>query len=314
MFSGSAIQTTEDSITMEISYNDSELADLTDAADAAILFMGQFEYIATMNFTLDETWARLESGRWTLRFNGASADVYIGVNAVTCTVNSYHVSWYGPSPYVRDVNGSILSTQDIELANVRFFEQNNLTLSVHSHYITATLENNIRYITHNVYALRFFEVVNNTLIDGNVIAVYLDVLTGDVVSFSYQWVYINEIPTSGIIDKTQGINRALDYINQNSNESFYRITHTVLMFKNFGSYKSISYSLCWAVYTDHSKYAVIHVNAKNGEIISTVEYGIVSSFIENTRLDVFSFVLPVALSLTLAMLAYSIANHFTRIE
>ena len=31
---------------------------------------------------------------------------------------------------------------------------------------------------------------------------------------------INEIPTSGIIDKTQGINRALDYINQEMHMKF----------------------------------------------------------------------------------------------
>ncbi len=310
MFPGSAIQTTEDSITMEIVYNESELANLTEAADVALLFMEQFEYIASMNFTLDENWGRLESGQWTLRFNGTSADVYVSVNAVTSTVRSYHISWYGPSPYVRDVDSSILSVHDIELATVQFFEQNNFSLSVHSYYITATLENNIRYLTHNVYVLRFFEVVNNTLVDGNVIAVYLDVLTGDVVTFMYQWVYINEIPTSGIIDKAQGINRALDYINQESNERFFRITHTVLLFKNFGSYKSISYTLCWTVYTDSSEFAVVYVNAKNGEIISTDDYAIISAFIDNTRLDLVSLVLPFVLSIPLAILAYSITKHF----
>ncbi len=313
MFPGSAIQTTEDSITMEISYNETDLVNLTDAVSCALLFMEQFEYIASMNFTLDEGWARLESGRWTLRFIGTSADVYVGVNAVTSTVRSYHISWYGPSPYVRSMDSSILNIQDIELATVRFFEQNNLTLSANSHYITATLENNIRYLTHNVYVVRFFEVVNNTLVDGNVIAVYLDVLTGDVVSFSYQWVFINEIPTSGIIDKTQGINHALDHINQESNERFYRITHAALLFKNFGSYKSISYSLSWAIYTDHSKFAVIYVNAKNGEIISTEDNAIISAFIDNTRLDLVSLVLPFVLSIPLAILAYSITKHFARI-
>ena len=55
-------------------------------------------------------------------------------------------------------------------STVRFLEQNNITLSVHSYYIAATLENNIRYLTHNVYVVRFFEVVNNTLVEGNVIA------------------------------------------------------------------------------------------------------------------------------------------------
>jgi hypothetical protein len=310
MFPGTAIQATEDSITMEIVYNETDLVNLTDATESAILFMDQFEYITSLNFTLDEGWTRLESAKWTLRFTSSSADVYVSVNAVTCAVRSYHISWYGPSPYVRDVDSSILGIHDIELATIQFFEQNNLTLSANSQYITATLENNIRYLTHNVYVVRFFEVVNNTLVDGNVVTVYFDVLTGNVVSFSYQWVFIDEIPTSSIIDKTQANSHALDYMNQESNERFFRISYTLLLFKNFGSYNSISYTLCWAVYTDHSEFAVIYVNARNGAIISAEEYAIVSSYFDNTRLDLFPLVLPFVLSISLAILAYSIANHY----
>jgi len=315
MFPGAPIQITEDSITMEIAYTETDLVNLTDATESAILFMNQFEYIASMNFTLDENWCRLvfAPARWTLRFHNTAASVYVSVNAVTCSVFAYSIRWVGPSPYVRNVDSSILSVQDIELATLRFFEQNNFTLSSHSHYITATLEYNTRYLTHNVYAVRFFEVVNNSLVDGNVIVFYLDVLTGNVVSFNYRWIFIDEIPTDGIIHKTLGSEYALDYMNQESNERFNRITHTALLFKNFGSYKSISYSLCWAVYTDNSEFAVIYVNAKNGEIISTEDYGIISAFIDNTRLDLVSIVLPFVLSISLALIAYSTAYHFARI-
>jgi hypothetical protein len=315
MFPGSPIQITEDSITMEIADTEADLVNLTDATESAILFMNQFEYIASINFTLDENWCRLVSApaRWTLRFYNTVASVYVSVNAITCSVIAYSIRWIGPSPYVRNVDSSILSVHGIELATLRFFEENNFTLSSHSHYITATLEYNIRYLTHNVYAVRFFEVVNNSLVDGNVIVFYLDVLTGNVVSFSYRWIYIDEIPTDGIIDKTLGKEYALDYINQESNERFTRITHTALLFKNFGSSKSISYFLCWAVYTDNSEFAVVYVNAKNGEIISTEDHAIISAFIDNTRLDLVSIVFPFVLSISVGLIAYSTVNHFTRI-
>jgi hypothetical protein len=314
MYPGAPVQTTEGSISMEIVYNESDMMNLTDAVSSALLFMDQSEYIKSLNFTLDQGWTRLESARWTLRFNSSSTDVYVAVNAITGAVTSFSIRWYGPSPYVRDVDSSILSIHDIELAAVQFFEENNLTLSSNSHYITATLENDISYLTHNVYVVRFFEVVNNALVDGNVVAIYLDVLTGDVVKFSYQWIFIDEIPTSGIIDKAEGNNNAIAYMNQESDERFYRISYTVLLFKDFGSYKSPSYHLCWAVYTDHSRFAVIYVNAKNGVIISAEEYAIASSYFDNTRLDFVSLVLPFVLSLSGAILAYSIANHYTRIS
>jgi hypothetical protein len=309
MFPGSPVQTTEDSIFMHIVYNESELANLTEAVDSALLFMDQFDYLSSLNFTLDDVWSRLESAEWSLRFYSANADVYIGVNAVTCSIDEYHISWIGPSPYVRNLDSNILSAHDIELATIAFFEQNNLILSPHSYYVPATLENNIRYLTHNVYAIVFFEVVNGTLVSGNVIEVYLDVLTGAVVSFDYQWVYIDEIPTSGAMDKSLANDYASEYINQESAGSNYRVTRTVLMFKNFGSLGTISYTLCWAIYTDNSEYAVVYVNAKSGDIISSEQYVGLSSFLDNTRIDFASVVFPFILSVPLALAAFMIANY-----
>jgi hypothetical protein len=312
MFPGSPIQITEDSISMQVSYNESELANLTEAVESSLLFMNQFEYIASLNFTLDEGWSRLESAKWLLRFCSANADVYIGVNAVTCSVDEYHVAWIGPSPYVRTLNNNILSVHDIELAAVSFFRQNNLTLSMLSYYIPAELEYSIGYLTHNVYAVRFFEVANRTLVVGNVIEVCLDVLTGDVVSFNYHWVFVNEIPTSGVIGKSLANEYAVEYLKHESTDLDYRITRTALLFKNFGSYRAISYTLCWAVYTDNSEYAVVYVNAKSGEIIDSMQYVSLSSFLDNTRVDPASVMLPFMLSIPLGLLAYVLANHMGR--
>lgn len=309
MFPGSPVQTTEDSISMHVTYNESELANLTEAVDSALLFMDQFEYISSLNFTFDEVWSKLGSAQWSLRFHSASADVYVSINAVTCSVDEYHVSWIGPSPYVRSSDSNILSVNDIELATISFFEQNNLTLSARAYYVPAELEYNIRYLTHNVYAVYFFEVVNGTLIDGNVIEVYLDVLTGAVVSFSYQWVFVNEIPTSGVMDKSLANEYALEYINNESTNLDYRITHTVLLFKSFGS---SGFTLCWAVYTDNSEYAIVYVNAKSGDIISSTQYAALSSFLDNVRVDLASIVLPFILSVPLALAAYGITNHLER--
>ena len=156
MFPGSEIYSTDDSVSMEISY--SVTANLTDAVDSAISFMNQFDYIRLLNLTFDENWSRLNlnSLRWSLRFQSSSAEVYVGVNAITGSVVEYHIKWIGPSPYVRTIDSNTLSVEAIEIMALRFFEQNNLTLSTHSYYVPATLEYEIMYLTHYVYALHFF--------------------------------------------------------------------------------------------------------------------------------------------------------------
>lgn len=314
MFPGSEIYSTDDSVSMEISY--SVTANLTDAVDSAISFMNQFDYIRLLNLTFDENWSRLNlnSLRWSLRFQSSSAEVYVGVNAITGSVVEYHIKWIGPSPYVRTIDSNTLSVEAIEIMALRFFEQNNLTLSTHSYYVPATLEYEIMYLTHYVYALHFFEVINDTLIEGNSVSLYLDIQTGTVVSFGYQWTYVNEIPTIGIIEKNLGDAYAIEYINQESSDTDYRITRSVLVFKNFGTSESIVYTLCWAVYTDNSEIAVVYVNAKSGDIISIMEYAAVSPFIDDTRLDLISLILPFTLSIPLGLLAYIIVKHSMKIN
>lgn len=314
MFPGSVIEVSEEFISMRVNFTESELCNHTDASSSALLFMSQFAYLTQLNFTLDEGWTRLESGKWTLRFYSPSADVYVGVNAFTCTVLRFAVRWVGPSPYVREVDSSILSISEVELAAAQFLLQNNISLSIHSQYIPAVLKHDIQYLTHNVFAIRFFESINNTLIEGNVISIILDILTGNVVDFSYQWVYVEGIPTEDIIDNTSGINYALAYIEQESNSGNTRVAYSILLFKDFGSVELMSYSLCRAIYTDNSEFGVVYVNAKSGEIISTLQTGLISEFIENTRLDLLSLIMPVSLTMIFAIAAFAITNHLVKEE
>ena len=270
------------------------------------------DYLSSLNFTLDQGWVRLEAGKWYLRFNSNSADTYFGVNAVTSFVTNYGVHWVGPSPYVRDIDSDILSISDIELAAKQFFVQNNLTLTPTTHYTTATIEYDTRYLTHNVYAIRFFEVMNESLVDGNIVAIYLDIVTGTVVNFKYQWVFVDEVPVDDTINKSAGIDHALNYIAQESNSFNVRISYANRLIKDFKENGSVSYYLCWAVYTDHSEFAVIYVNAKNGEIISTEEYAIISAFVENTRLNLVLLIYPFILSIPIATIAYFITKYLSK--
>ena len=317
MIPGSAVRATPNGVSMDVVYNESELVNLTQAVDAAKVFLAQFDYIPPMNFTPVEPWSRLESGRWILRFNATIMDVFVSVNAVTCAVLSFATDWYdwvSPSPYARSLNSSIMDIPEIEQAALRFFEQNGITLSAHSYYVTASLEYSTRFLTHNVYALRFFEVINNTLVHGNAVSVYLDVLTGEVVHFTYVWVFVNDIPTSGIIDRGLAGRLALDYIVDKHGIGYYRVTHTILEFMRFGSYKSPTYILVWIVYTDDPYYGGLYSNAKTGKIVDVMGGGLgsLSSFVGNSNTDLVAVVLPFVLSVPLAVAAYSTTSWFLR--
>ena len=311
MIPGSAVRATPNGVSMDVVYNESELVNLTQAVDAAKVFLAQFDYIPPMNFTPVEPWSRLESGRWILRFNATIMDVFVSVNAVTCAVLSFATDWYdwvSPSPYARSLNSSIMDIPEIEQAALRFFEQNGITLSAHSYYVTASLEYSTRFLTHNVYALRFFEVINNTLVHGNVVSVYLDVLTGEVVHFTYVWVFVNDIPTSGIIDQGLAGRLALAYVTDKHGTGFYRVTHTVLEFIRFGSYL-----LCWVVYTDDPYYGGLYVNAKTGEIVDVMGvHAFLSPFVGNVNVDLIAIVVPFVLSVPLAIVAYLMTNHLIK--
>ncbi len=313
---GSAVRATADGVTMNVVYDESEMINITQAIDAAKLFLAQFDYIPPMNFTPVEPWSRLESGRWILRFNATIMDVFVSVNAVTCAVLSFATDWYdwvSPSPYARSLNSSIMDIPEIEQVALRFFEQNNLTLSAHAYYATASLEYNLRYLTHNVYALRFFEVINNTIVGGNVVSVCLDVLTGEVVEFSYLWVFVRDIPTAGIIDQGIAGWLAVSYMAEKHGYGNYRIRHTVLEFVRGGSYKSPSYLLCWIVYSDDPYYGGLYVNAKTGEIAGEMG-GIwaMSPFISNPDFEPVAVVLPFVMSVPLAIVAYMMAGRLMK--
>ena len=317
MIPGSAVRTTVDGVTMKVVYDKSEMINITQAIDAAKLFLAQFDYIPPMNFTPVEPWSQLQEGKWNLRFNATVMDVFVSVNAVTRSVTAFATDWYdwlNPSPYVRTLNGSIMDIPEIEQAALHFFEQNGITLSAHSHYVTASPEYSTRFLTHNVYALRFFEVINNTLVHGNAVSVYLDVLTGEVVHFTYVWVFVNDIPTSGIIDRGLAGRLALDYIVDKHGIGYYRVTHTILEFMRFGSYKSPTYILVWIVYTDDPYYGGLYSNAKTGKIVDVMGGGLgsLSSFVGNSNTDLVAVVLPFVLSVPLAVAAYSTTSWFLR--
>jgi hypothetical protein len=142
------------------------------------------------------------------------------------------------------------------------------------------------------------------------ISIHLDPQTGLVVDFSYQWTYIEGIPTEEIVEKAEGENFALSYISQESNLINVQVSYSTLLFKDFGSTDLISYKLCWAIYTDSSEFGVVYVNAKSGEVISTDQYGVISEFIDNTRLNLIFVLIPISLSIISATAAFIAVNYY----
>ncbi len=240
-------------------------------------------------------------------------DLYAAVNAISGSVTSFHVSWVGPSPYVRELDSMTLQVQDVELSALEFLKTNNITLSHNSYYVSPWIEYNIRYLTHYVYSMRFFEVINQTRVDGNIVSIHLDVSTGWVVSFNYQWTFINEIPTHGIINKETAKAKAVKYIVEHSdNAEIFNVVFTTLLFTNIASHKSPVYQLCWAVHTDHSRFAAIYINAINGDTAAAYEYCIGSMFIRDTTIDSLSMLLPFLASAPIAIVAYIGASYRIR--
>jgi hypothetical protein len=310
MLPGTNISRSEDSVSMSINYSDYEMINLTQAAESVLIFVNQFEYLQDANLTLDEGWSILDAAEWRFRFIGDHMDLYAAVNAISSSVTSFHVSWVGPSPYVRELDSMTLQVQDVELSALEFLKTNNITLSHNSYYISPKIEYNIRYLTHYVYSMRFFEVINQTRVDGNTVSIHLDVSTGWVVSFNYQWTFINEIPTHGIITKETAKTNAIEYIVEHSdNAEIFNVVFTTLLFTNIASDKSPVYQLCWAVHTDHSQFSAIYINAINGDTAAVYQYLIGSSFIRDTTIDPLSMLLPFLASAPIAIIAYIGASY-----
>ncbi len=313
MLPGTNISRSEDSVSMSINYSDYEMINLTEAAESVLIFVNQFEYLQDANLKLDENWSRLEAAEWTFRFVGNQMGLYATVNAISGSVTSFIVRWTGPSPYVRELDSMTLQVQDVELSALEFLKTNNITLSHNSYYVSPKIEYNIRYLTHYVYSIRFFEVINQTLVDGNIVSIHLDVSTGWVVSFNYQWTFINEIPTHGIINKERAKTNAIEYIFEHSDSTeIFNVVFTTLLFKNLASYDSPVYQLCWAVYTDHSRFGAIYIDAINGNTAAAESYAMASLFIRDTIIDPLSMLLPFLVSAPIAIVAYMGVSHRIR--
>ena len=313
MLPGTNISRSEDSVSMSINYSDYEMINLTEAAESVSIFVNQFEYLQDANLKLDENWSMLYAAEWTFRFVGNHMDLYASVNAISGSVTSFIVRWTGPSPYVRELDSMTLQVQDVELSALEFLKTNNITLSHNSYYVSPKIEYNIRYLTHYVYSIRFFEVINQTLVDGNIVSIHLDVSTGWVVSFNYQWTFINEIPTHGIINKETARTKAVEYIVEHSdNAEIFSVVFTTLLFTNVAMLKSPVYKLCWAVYTDHSRFGAIYINAVNGNTAAVYQYLIGSSFIRDTTIDPLGLLLPFLAGGPIAIAAYIGVSHRIR--
>jgi len=279
---------------MSLDYSQYPKISLLNATESALLFLFQHPYLTNENLSLDEGWTRLDPTIWVLRFIGDSMYVYMGVNAFSGKVSSFQVIWEGPSPYVREYNGtSLLSVSEIEEKGVEFFQIYNYSLETHTRYLGPEIEYDTSYMSHYVYHLRFFNVINETIVRGNGVSLHLDLLTGEVVSFIYQWTHVSNIPVQHAVSSSTAEEVVSSYLANTEDSSDYRISTSILLFQNLRGDDVNGYRLVWAVNVAGGTVGTVYVDAVSQEVLVQLEYVLTSSFVKNPqiRLDLLVLVI-----------------------
>jgi len=304
MLPGGHIDSSQESVRMRVDYDDLEALNLSEATDAAVQFMSHISYLSNVSTTLDTGWVRLESAKWVLRFLAPDLYIYISVNAISGKVMSFVPRWQGPSPnpYVRDQNESrYIGLDEIEGYALEFFEFNNYTLSEHSLLSGPSVEYG-QFLSRYVYSFRFFHVVNQTRVWGNVVSLHLDVETGEVVSFIYQWTHVPSIPIERIITRASAEKAAVSHVGDSTNITDFRVIFTELVFVNMAL--TSEFRLCWVVSIDHPTVAAVAIDAVSGDTLTEWIYVLSSSFVEVTEVGLDKFVWAFITAIAVAFVVY----------
>lgn len=277
MFPGEAAISTSDGVRMVADYSKLERINESSAIASALQFANSSSYLAGQNLTLDTGWTRLDPTYWTLRFFGNNTTVYVTLNAFSGAVIDFQIRWKGPSPYVRDYNGTDSMTEsEIEGHALAFLRNHNYSLSQQSIYTGPQLEYDIDYLTDYVYTLRFFDVINMTMVWGNIVQINLDIKTGDMVGFAYSWTFISSINTQDSISSQRAEGIALNYVNGLEKAGTVSVVSSVLILSKIRSTPFTEYRLMWAVSLDSERVGKVLLDGVSGEVLGVYEYVVAS--------------------------------------
>jgi hypothetical protein len=240
MLPGGPVNRTKDTLYLRADYSPLITVNLTGAINRARNFMSGVTYLAnrTINLVYSD-YTEFPQATWYLKFNVRHTDLYAGVsvNAISGKIVSYDpIGWYNLSnPYVKDPNTThILDTSAVEASALEFFKTMNYTLSPYTMVLPPVLETEPYYFSESQFTIRFYCVMNDTLIDGNEISLHLDIETGEVLSFYYSWTYFRQIPSEGVISVRSAEQAARSYINGFSDFPAVRFTSSMLTLRQKG--------------------------------------------------------------------------------
>lgn len=308
MLPGGDIMADDGGVRLIMDYSNHEKINQTTAIESVLLFSKNLSYLEGRNVTLDTGWTLLGPTGWTFRFLGTDFDIYAVVNAFTGIVKYFKTDWQGPSPYVRDFNGTNPMTQgEIEERALVFFQSYGFSLHESAMYQNPVVEYDISFLSHYVYSLRFFNVINETLILGNVVTLNLDIESGEMVGFSYSWTHIPNIPIHDSIERQEAEKVVENYINSLPTAVDFRIDSSVRVFKNF-KYSILDYHLTWAVSVTSERYGTIHVDAINQDILAVYETVSASPYLQQVRFQIIELIIIFIPSLSIAVIGFFIVK------
>jgi len=285
MLPGGAAEPTLNGIRLPIDYSGLERVDESVAAETMLQFAAQSSYLTDQNLTRDVVWTWDNPTYWPLRFFGPNVTVYGAVNAFSGKVIDFQIAWdysHGSSPYWREYNGTDpMSKAEVEAHALEFLKNNNYTLDVCSRYIGPQVERGIQYVSQYVYKLRFFDIISEVLVWGNVIELDLDIDTGEVVSFWYHWVFVSSISTLASMSGGWAETMALIHLRA-LNEPIASVESSVLLLSEDGSGDSDDYRLTWAVSVDSERVGSVYLDAVTGEVLSVSYYMLASPILESS--------------------------------
>ncbi|MDF1540001.1 MAG: hypothetical protein P1Q69_13980 [Candidatus Thorarchaeota archaeon] len=315
MLPGGIIHSEESGVYMIRNTSDLTTVNQSIAIDSFLSFSDNFSYnfsyLTNQNLTIDSGWTRLDPTAWVFRFIGNDVDVYANINPFTGKVVEFHSRWHGPSPYVREYNGTNPMTKDdIEESALSFLNDFDYSLNPNARYIGPEVEYDIGFVSHYVYSLRYFNVINETIVWGNVVTLHLDIKTGEIVDFSYSWTYIPSIPMQNSISSQLAESSAANYIAGLSEPTEARIQSSSLIFGNgIGEDGDGTYRLVWAVTVASDTIGTIFVDAISQEVISVQQNTLTSKILQPPAFQLHLLVIISLPSASLAILAFVVSRR-----
>ena len=314
MLPGGEVNRTQDKLYMRADYSPLVTVNLADAIERASNFMSGIAHLA--NKTIDLFNSEYVQASWRLSFNVRNSSHYahIWVNAISGKIAGFDTDWTSeaPSPDQRDVDTvNYLNMSAVEASALQFFKSRNYTLSPYTMVLPPVPYPNPVDLGGGHFYLRFCCVMNDTLMDGNEISLFLDMVTGEVFAFYYSWTYFRQIPTAGMVSAHSAEHAVLAYAYGKRDHTCVRVTSSALVLQNWGlgAANASDFKLFWEVkglvlYRNHPFSALIY--PLSGEVRRFIVPPTLASMpsVEYPKVSPVFVALPLCFSLTIAAISW----------